>query len=133
LEVEVKELPDYLPLFLEFLSTLPLDEARTLLAEPLHIIAAIGQRLRKRQSSYASVFWALEAVAKTKPSEEGLKALSGEEDGDPNDLAALDKVWAEDPVTFGPATQNGCSSGRVAARIRAALRPAPGTNSFPKH
>lgn len=133
LEVEVKELPDYLPLFLEFLSTLPLDEARTLLAEPLHIIAAIGQRLRKRQSSYASVFWALEAIAKAKPSEEGLKALSGEEDGDPNDLAALDKVWAEDPVTFGPATQDGCSSGRVAARIRAALRPAPGTNSFPKH
>ncbi len=133
LQVEAKELSDFLPLFLEFLSTLPLDEARALLAEPLHIVAALGNRLRKRQSSYASVFWALEAIANAKPSEEGLKALCDEDDSDPNDLEALDKAWAEDPVTFGPAAaEGGCSSGRAATRIRAALRPAPETSPLPK-
>ncbi|MGO9545584.1 MAG: nitrate reductase molybdenum cofactor assembly chaperone [Rhodomicrobium sp.] len=135
LAVEAKELPDYLPLFLEFLSTLPLDEARALLAESLHIVMALQQRLRKRESSYASVCWALETIANTKPSEEGLKALAAEEDSDPGDLDALDKAWAEDPVTFGPgaASDGACSSGRVASRIRAALRPtSPDNIPFPK-
>jgi nitrate reductase molybdenum cofactor assembly chaperone NarJ/NarW len=135
LEVEAKELPDFLPLFLEFLSTLHLDEARNLLAEPLHILVTLEKRLRKRESSYASVFWVLEAIANAKPSEEGLKALSNEEDTGPDDLEALDKAWAEDPVTFGPAAASaGCSSDRVATRIRAAMRPASSeANPFPKH
>lgn len=136
LTVEAKELPDYLPLFLEFLSTLPLDEARALLAEPLHILAALEQRLRKRESSYVSVFGALAAIANAKPSQEGLRALSLGEDAGPDDLEALDKAWAEDPVTFGPsaAADGGCSSERVAARIRAALRPVSSeSNPFPKH
>jgi nitrate reductase molybdenum cofactor assembly chaperone NarJ/NarW len=135
LQVEAKELPDFLPLFLEFLSTLPFDEARKLLEEPLHIVAALQQRLRKRESAYASVFWALETIANAKPSEEGLKALMEEKDADPGDLEALDKVWAEDPVTFGPGSADGgCSSERVAARIRAAMRPATsGATPFPKH
>jgi nitrate reductase molybdenum cofactor assembly chaperone NarJ/NarW len=133
--LDVKELPDYLPLFLEFLSTLPFEEARALLAEPLHIAAALEQRLRKRKSAYASVFWALQRIANAKPSAEGLKSLSGEEDSDPNDLEALDRIWAEEPVTFGPAPAAGaCSGDRVAARIRAALRPAsPDAGPFPKH
>jgi nitrate reductase molybdenum cofactor assembly chaperone NarJ/NarW len=136
LTVEAKELPDYLPLYLEFLSTLPLDEARVLLAEPLHILAALKQRLRKRESPYASVFRALESIANAKPGEDGLKALSGDEDAGPDDLEALDKAWADEPVTFGPgaATDGGCSGDRVAARIRAALRPvSSGTRPFPKH
>jgi nitrate reductase molybdenum cofactor assembly chaperone NarJ/NarW len=135
LAADAKELPDYLPLFLEFLSTLPFEEARALLGEPLHILVTLQQRLRKRQSPYASVFWALESISNAKPSEEGLKALSGEEDSDPDDLEALDKAWAEDPVTFGPsaAQESGCSTDRVAARIRAALRPASSeTSPFPK-
>jgi nitrate reductase delta subunit len=64
-------------------------------------------RLNKRQSSYASIFWALEVIANAQPSTEGLKALSREADRDPNDLEALDKAWAEDPVTFGPAAGDG--------------------------
>lgn len=136
LEVQAKELPDYLPLLLEFLSTLPLDEARALLAETLHIVSALKQRLRKRQSCYASVFWALESIAQAKPSEEGLKAITADDDSNPDDLEALDKAWAEDPVTFGPtaAADGTCSSDRIAARIRAALRPADATSSpLPKH
>jgi nitrate reductase molybdenum cofactor assembly chaperone NarJ/NarW len=95
--LDAKELPDYLPLFLEFLSTLPFEEARALLAEPLHIAAALEQRLRKRKSAYASVFWALQRIANAKLSAEGLKSLSGEEDSDPNDLEALDRIWPRSP------------------------------------
>jgi nitrate reductase molybdenum cofactor assembly chaperone len=46
--VSARELPDYLPLFLEFLSCRPVDEARLQLGEPAHIIAALADRLRRR-------------------------------------------------------------------------------------
>jgi nitrate reductase delta subunit len=136
LAVEARELPDYLPLFLEFLSTLPLGEARALLSEPMHIVAALRARLEKRQSPYASVFEALESIAQVAPDEDRVKAVTSDEgDNDPGDLEALDKAWAEDPVTFGPGSSanGGCSGDRVAARIRAALRPAsPESGLLPK-
>ena len=45
LEIAANELPDYVPLFLEFLSTRPLAEARELLGQPAHILAALAERL----------------------------------------------------------------------------------------
>ena len=50
------ELPDYVPVFLEFLSTRPLTEARTLLGQTAHILTALAERLEKRRSPYAAVF-----------------------------------------------------------------------------
>jgi len=102
LAIETKELPDYLPLFLEFLSTIPADEAHVLLSEPLHIIVALRERLKKRQSTYASVLWALETIATGKPNGAEVDALLSEDDDDPENLEALDEAWAEEPVTFGP-------------------------------
>jgi nitrate reductase delta subunit len=45
LEVGATELPDFIPLFLEFLSTLPPTEASDLLGQPINIITALGERL----------------------------------------------------------------------------------------
>src|SRR6202158_2022451 len=42
------DLADFLPLFLEYLSTLPAAEACETLAQPAHILAALAERLRKR-------------------------------------------------------------------------------------
>ena len=50
--IDTNELPDYLPLFLEFLSLRPVEEARTLLADTAHILAALAERLGRRQSPY---------------------------------------------------------------------------------
>jgi nitrate reductase delta subunit len=119
------ELPDYLPLFLEFLSTLPLAEARELLAEPAHVIAVLGERLAKRRSSYAAVFDALAELAAGEPETAALPAF--EPEADPDDLEALDRSWAEEPVTFGPAASS-CRDGLI-ARLRAAKRPAAHANS----
>ncbi len=110
LRIDAKELPDYLPLFLEFLSTRPVDEACELLDQPLHVVAALRERLSKRQSVYANVFHALEVLAKGKPALAEVSALLEEPEDDPNDLAALDKIWEEEAVTFGPGTgsDSGC-------------------------
>jgi nitrate reductase delta subunit len=102
LELSTGELPDHLPVFLEFLSILPEAEASSLLGEAAHVIAAIGERLHKRGSPYRAVFGALAALSAAPADRAALAALMAEPDDDPGDLAALDKLWAETPVTFGP-------------------------------
>lgn len=102
LELTAKELPDHLPVFLEFLSTLPAAEAAALLGQAAHVLEALRERLRKRQSPYARVFDVLVALVEADRNPEALKALLQEPDDDPDDLEALDKAWAEEQVTFGP-------------------------------
>ena len=114
LELLANELPDYLPAFLDFLSSLPDEKAASLLAEALHVLAAIGERLHKRGSPYRAVFGALTALAGQVPDAAALAALLDEPDDDPADLAALDKHWAETAVTFGPG-EAGCPKVAMAA------------------
>ena len=87
------ELPDFLPVVLEFTSTQPPREARAFLAEMAHIFNAIFAALQQRGSAYASVLGAL-------------LELAGEQ-AQPVQVAAeepIDAVW-EEPVVF-----DGCSS-----------------------
>ncbi len=128
LEIDATELPDFVPLFLEFLSTQPRAEAYELLGQPAHIFAALAERLCKRKSAYEAVFRGLTALAASKPKADALSALLAEPDPDATDLAALDAAWEDQPVNFGPNAGAGCKDGLI-ARIRAGRRPAPGTVS----
>ena len=120
------ELPDFVPLFLEFLSTQPAAPARELLAQPVHILSALAERLRKRRSSYEAVFSALVALAAAKPKGEDVSALLAAPDPDASDLVALDAAWEDAPVQFGPGAGGSCKDNLI-ARIRAGNRPAPDT------
>jgi nitrate reductase molybdenum cofactor assembly chaperone NarJ/NarW len=122
--LDTTELPDFLPLFLEYVSTLPAAEARDTLAQPAHIFAAMAERLRKRQSAYEAVFRALVALSATMPKAEEVSALLALPDPDANDMAALDAAWEDEAVSFGPGTNDGCKDGLI-ARVRGGLRPAP--------
>ena len=73
--IDSKELPDYLPLFLEFLSTRSKEEIDDLLAQTGHITAAIGERLKKRDSVYACAFAALGLLSKALPDRKRVVAL----------------------------------------------------------
>ncbi len=125
LEIGTSELPDFVPLFLEFLSTRPRVEACELLAQPAHILSAFAERLRKRRSAYEAVFRALVALASMQPKGEEISALLEAPDPDATDLAALDAAWEDEPVKFGPGAGDGCKDSLI-ARIRAGRRPAPG-------
>ena len=122
LELSVGELPDHLPVFLEFLSTLPDDEAASLLGEAAHVIVAIGERLMKRGSLYRAVFGALASLSAAPADRAALASLMAEPDDDPSDLAALDKLWAETPVTFGT-TDVGCPKVKAARPPRTRRLP----------
>lgn len=101
-DIAVSELPDYLPLFIEFLSLQTPDDARAMLAEPVHILAALGERLKKRGSAYAAIFEALIELSKAKPDDEILTTLCETVIDNPDDLVALDRAWEEAEVRFGP-------------------------------
>ncbi len=117
------ELPDFVPLFLEYLSLLPAQEACDALGQPAHIFAALAERLRKRRSSYQAVFRALVALAAAKPTDDEVSALLTLPDPDAADLGALDAAWEDEPVNFGPGGGDACKDGLI-ARVRGGLRPA---------
>jgi len=62
-DASASELPDYVPLFLDFLSLLPADEALELLGDAVHVLAAIGRKLDANGSPYATAFQVLEALS----------------------------------------------------------------------
>ena len=90
------------------------------------MLEAIRLRLEKRKASYASLFSCLQALVQATPRADVLAALGREADEDPNDLAALDAAWEEEEVTFGAARAAQCGKDGIAAKVRAARRPAPG-------
>ena len=119
-EPTASELPDFLPLFLEFLSLLPGHEAQALLAEPAGILQTLADRLVTRKSAYAAVFQALATLANAPAID--LPDTSAE---DPDDLVALDAAWEEAAVHFGPGEQiDSCGTDRLRTRLRAAARDA---------
>jgi nitrate reductase delta subunit len=84
------ELPDYMPVVLEFVSTQPPREARAFLNEMTHIFNAIFSTLQQRQSAYASVIGALLELAGEQA--QAVKVAPEE---------PLDATWAEPPAFDG--------------------------------
>jgi nitrate reductase delta subunit len=107
-EPATTELPDHLPVLLEFLSTRPFAEAQDTLADAAHILVVLSGRLQRRDSGYAAAFAALSGLAGGNGDADAVAGMLAEPEDDPTDLAALDAVWAETEVTFGPDPNAGC-------------------------
>ena len=124
------ELPDFLPLFLEFLSTLEPAEALELLGQPAHVFAALAERLRKRGSLYeaSSALW---SMAKAQLDAALLAVLAAEPDPEPDDLEALDAAYEEERSISAPRADDACGKDTLAAKLRQARRPAPDMARLP--
>ncbi len=101
-DLAAPELPDHLPLFLEFLSTRPRAEARALLGRVVRIVERLAARLGERRSPYEAVLQALVALADRAAAADDVAPPSSDALDDPHDLAALDRAWTEEAVSFGP-------------------------------
>lgn len=101
LKVSARELPDFIPLFLEYLSRRPAEEACELLGEAVPIFSLLKARLAKRHSAYALVFAALESLAGRPEEDKEIRARVTAEPPD-DTFEALDRAWGEEPVSFGP-------------------------------
>jgi len=94
LVIEPGELPDFLPLVLEFLDAIPDTEAHALLAEIRPIADSLARRLAKRRSDYGAVLDAVVALAPKAT----IEAAAASPDEEP--ASARDASWEEAPVHF---------------------------------
>jgi nitrate reductase delta subunit len=95
------ELPDYLPVVLEYLSCRDLAEARAMLEDCAHILRGIGEALAQRGSRYAAVPSAVLAAA-------GLPGLDWSRATEPAPVEPpLDEEWADAPAFAAPEAGRG--------------------------
>ncbi len=124
------ELPDHLPVLLEFLALRPFAEMRDVLDDAAHILEALSQRLIRRESPYAAVFTALLQLAQVSADKAVVSGLLEQPEDDPDDLEALDEIWEESEVTFGPDPNGGCPQVRdMLAQMDTPINPAPGRDA----
>jgi nitrate reductase delta subunit len=94
-DLATTELPDFLPVVLEYLSCRDLDEAREMLQDCAHILRTIGQALVARRSRYAAVLQALLVLAGEAPIDAAkVPRIRETKEG-------LDRDWAEAPAFAG--------------------------------
>ena len=98
LELCGPELPDFLPVFLEFLSVLPHEEAQRELADAAAVIGVLARRLSRRCSVYAPALAALARLAGEKQRDS--EAVERAEDAAEEGLPGVDEEWQEEPVDF---------------------------------
>ena len=108
-ELSARELPDYLPVVLEYLSCRDLAEAREMLADCAHILTTIGRSLVARRSRYAAVLQALIVIAGESPIDVAKVPPVKER------TEALDRDWAEEPAFAGAPASASQRSGTPAA------------------
>ncbi len=112
LQIDVPELPDYLPLYLEYLSLLPFAAASERARRVAHILGLLALRLEERGSAYAAIFEALLELGGERPDLGALRRDQAQEQRD-DSLEAIDRAWEETPVSFtDPAGGCPSSSGR---------------------
>ena len=115
LQLESRELPDHLPLYLEYLAQLPEEEALGGLQDIAPILALLGARLKQRESCYAVLFDLLVKLAKAAVDSEKVAEKIADEARD-DTPQALDAVWEEEQVKF-LADQN-CGESEISAHQR---------------
>jgi len=109
LQLDCRELPDYLPLYLEYLSILPEAQAREGLQNVAPILALIGGRLKQREVAHYLLFDALLRFAGSKLSSDSVtQQVAGEKRDDTRQ--ALDAVWEEEQVKFIEDNATACDS-----------------------
>ena len=109
LQLNCRELPDYLPLYLEYLSILPEAEAREGLQNVEPILALLGGRLKQRGTPWYQLFDALLTFAGSRLTSDSVTPQVAKETRD-DTRQALDAVWEEEQVKFIEDNATACDS-----------------------
>lgn len=134
LDVATSELPDYVPLFLEVLGLIGEDEARALLGEAIHVLAALGNQLEKSESPYAGVFTVLCELSEVEPlplvgapvrdMDEALERFGTGADGVEPLMHAFGASHSPQVVQFHPRAEYAAATATRSADCAAACAPA---------
>ena len=100
-DMDSRELPDYLPLLLEYLAQCSEAEGREWLSHLTQILSLLAARAHERESPYAVLFEQLIRHAGETPELATFRQRAAKELRD-DTPEAMDKVWEEEAVKFGP-------------------------------
>ncbi|MDK1702731.1 nitrate reductase molybdenum cofactor assembly chaperone [Serratia rubidaea] len=116
LQIDSRELPDFLPLYLEYLASRSDEAAREGLQDIAPILALLGARLHQRGCAYGVLFDILLALSGSDIQAQALKqqVVAEARDDTPQ---ALDAVWEEEQIKFLGEPQ-GCACAQQTAHQR---------------
>ncbi|ELX8379108.1 nitrate reductase molybdenum cofactor assembly chaperone [Providencia vermicola] len=123
LALNSRELPDYLPIYLEYLTILVPEQTREGLQDIAPILALLGERLKQRQSRFGLLFDLLLSLSDSTIETSQLHGQVAAEARD-DTPEALDAVWEEEQVTFF-ANEKSCNSEVTAHQQRFANAVVP--------
>ncbi|OAT17757.1 respiratory nitrate reductase subunit delta [Buttiauxella gaviniae ATCC 51604] len=115
MEIDSRELPDHLPLYLEYLSQREESEARGGLQDVAPILALLAARLKQRESDYAVLFDVLLGLSQSDVAVESVSQQIANEARD-DTPQALDAVWEEEQVKF--VADAGCGESEISSHQR---------------
>jgi nitrate reductase delta subunit len=101
--LDARELPDFLPLFLEFCAVAPDATARNLLTQCAPILDALHARILGRNSGEARLYAVILAATLAEIGAKPAQAPTPEQERtDAEEFAELDAAYESEPVVFGP-------------------------------
>jgi len=109
-DVSSEQLPDYIPLYLEFLSEQEDTYAQEWLGDVCHLLAMLAERLNERDCHYAVLFDTLVALSGQEVDRAEIAESVSKEERD-DTVEAIDKEWEDREVRFDdPISGEGCPS-----------------------
>lgn len=115
MEIDSRELPDHLPLYLEYLSQRTQEDALGGLQDIAPILALLGARLKQRESRYAVLFDVLIGLSQSDVAVDSVSKQIADEARD-DTPQALDAVWEEEQVKF--VADQGCGESEISSHQR---------------
>jgi nitrate reductase delta subunit len=117
------EMPDYLPLFTEYLSSLPPQEASETLGSVVNILSSLAERLKNRGSYYADILNAIIETAARAPDAKAVEEFLRKSSGEALSNGEMDKQWEEQFAFANTPQTTGIESGCPKAEDMLARMP----------
>lgn len=111
LYIGTEEMPDYLPLFMEYAASLPPAEASETVGSIVNILSPLAERLRNRDSFYAALLDAMIETAARAPDPKAVEATLKKSSGKALSPAEMDAQWEEQFAFDNTAQTTGIESG----------------------
>ena len=105
-EINSEQLPDYIPLYLEFLSEQDQPYAQEWLSDVSHILTILAERLRGRDCNYRVLFDAMIELSGAAVEREKLAKIVQKEQPD-DTFEAIDKAWEDKEIRFDDPIESG--------------------------
>ena len=115
-EMETSQLPDYIPLYLEFLSEQKDTYAQEWLGDICHLMTTLSERLIDRKCAYSVLFDTLIALSGLEFNRDEIAQAVRKEVRD-DTVEAIDKEWEDKEIRFDDPVGEGCSSSNSTASI----------------